>query len=238
MSSIRRRQPTKALGAPLSASIALHLLLLLGVFLATRTSQVALPPIYKVDLLAAPAGPRSIGEVPVSPTPPAPNVENAPVPKRAKDLNEAPSVEKPKRPLATKATEVPNAKSVPKNTPLAQAGGGPTGDKGTDPATVKTEGLDFPYPAYLNNIVNQVIARFRPDDRRPLTAEVSFLIHRDGSVSEVRITKSSPSYAYNLEAKGAVEAVGRVKGFGPLPDGFKDDALPVIFTFSPSVIIR
>ena len=48
--------------------------------------------------------------------------------------------------------------------------------------------------------------------------------------------KRSGSYEFDLEAQGAVEAAGRSGSFGPLPDGFRDDVLTVIFSFDPQLI--
>ena len=70
----------------------------------------------------------------------------------------------------------------------------------------------------------------------PLRAEVQFLIHRDGSVSNVRFVTRSGVYAFDLEAQGAVEQAASVKAFGPLPAGYPDDVLPVIFSFDPRVL--
>jgi len=33
-----------------------------------------------------------------------------------------------------------------------------------------------------------------------------------------------------------VEQAGAVKAFGPLPAGFSDDVLPVVFSFDPKVL--
>jgi hypothetical protein len=52
----------------------------------------------------------------------------------------------------------------------------------------------------------------------------------------ISITKPSGSYGFDLEAKGAVEAAGAARAFGPLPEGFSDDVLTVIFTFDPKII--
>ena len=41
-------------------------------------------------------------------------------------------------------------------------------------------------------------------------------------------------YSFDTEAMGAVEAAAR--SFGPLPSGFSDDVLPVIFSFDPRLI--
>ena len=38
----------------------------------------------------------------------------------------------------------------------------------------------------------------------------------------------------DLEAQGAVEAAA--SQFGALPEGFRDDALPVVFSFDPRII--
>jgi hypothetical protein len=46
----------------------------------------------------------------------------------------------------------------------------------------------------------------------------------------------SGNYEFDQEAMGAIEAAARVNAFGPLPDGFADDVLPVIFSFDPRVL--
>ena len=63
-----------------------------------------------------------------------------------------------------------------------------------------------------------------------------FLIRRDGSVTGFRFLSRSGSYAFDLECQGAVEAVASAKAFGPLPAGFTDDVLPVIFSFDPKIL--
>lgn len=98
------------------------------------------------------------------------------------------------------------------------------------------EGIDFPFPGYLNNITRQILLRFKPEDSRPLVAEVFFQIHRDGSVSLFSFRTRSGSYSFDLEARGTLEEIGRTRAFGPLPEGFRDDVLPVIFTFSPGIV--
>jgi hypothetical protein len=231
------RPATARLPLPIGASVAAHLALLAALFFLSHGSSVVLPPVYQVDLVAAPAGPRSIGEVPPTPAP-SPPPDAAPTPPRAKsDVSDVPAPKAARlRPPATKATQVPNAKSVPKDAPTSRAGGGPEGGKGTDAATVQLAGAVFPYPTYLNNVVNQIMSRFAPEDKRPLVTEVFFMIHRDGSVSQFAFRTRSGSYNFDLEARGAIEAAGRARAFGVLPEGFKDDVLPVIFTFSPQFI--
>jgi outer membrane biosynthesis protein TonB len=129
------------------------------------------------------------------------------------------------------------AQEEPQAAPAPTAGGGPIGGAGSDVATVQTAGIDFPFPGYLNNIVRQVALRFEPPDRdQRLKAEIMFLIHRDGSVTNLRFIKRSGSYPFDLEAQGAVEAAGTARAFGALPEGFEEDVLPVSFSFDPQVL--
>ncbi|HXC24958.1 MAG TPA: TonB C-terminal domain-containing protein [Gemmatimonadaceae bacterium] len=95
--------------------------------------------------------------------------------------------------------------------------------------------MDFPYPGYLNNIVRQIAVNFKlqnPDS--PVRAEVAFLIHRDGSVTNFRFITRSGVYTFDLEAQGAVEKAA--SAFGPLPNGFGEDVLPVVFSFDPKFL--
>jgi protein TonB len=101
---------------------------------------------------------------------------------------------------------------------------------------VRTEGVEFPYPGYLDNIVRQIAKSFNPPRNVAASAEVFFLIRRDGTVSDFRFLTRSGNYAFDLEAQGAVEQAAAVKAFGPLPSDFPDDVLPVIFSFNPQVL--
>jgi outer membrane biosynthesis protein TonB len=210
---------------------------------------VALPPMYRVEIVAAPAGERAIGEVkseqavakaPV--TPPATSqssVKELPLP-TAKPAPKTPARVTPSEPKAKPAAKAgaAEAKAVPQpKTEAPKAGGGPVGDKGTDVATVRSDGIEFPFPGYLNNIVRQIALNFKP--RNPaarLKAEVRFLIHRDGSVSDITFVRRSGNFSFDLEAEGAVEAASSAHAFGPLPTGFPDDALPVVFSFDPAFL--
>ena len=222
------------LKGPVTVSVALHVTIALLVLLSFRkNAPQALPPIYRVNIVAAPPGPRAIGTVQPEPVAPAPKTTPAVTPPAPTPKEKAVPIAKVTPPKA-KARNTPNEKSatpVP-NVPAPKAGGGPTGGKGTDVATVQTDGIDFPFPGYLNNIVRQIALRFNPSDAASgRRAEVRFVIRRDGSVVGIGFVTRSGSYAFDLEAQGAIEAASRE--FGPLPDGFRDDALPVVFSFDP-----
>ncbi|MFN2400353.1 MAG: TonB C-terminal domain-containing protein [Gemmatimonadaceae bacterium] len=236
---MRRREAysVSRVGTPLGVSCVLHAMLGATVFLVRPSAPEALPPIYKVNLIAAPSGPRAAGVVRRQPS----SSENpATVPPRAlTSPRDMPMPERPqeRRAPPAPATPTPAPPSAPSRVVDAPtAGGGPTGGRGTDVATVRTEGIEFPFPGYLENIVRQIALRFEPARSSAYRAEVVFLIRRDGSVSSVRFVKRSGNYAFDLEAQGAVEAAGGARAFGPLPDGFHDDVLPVIFSFDPRVL--
>ena len=62
------------------------------------------------------------------------------------------------------------------------------------------------------------------------------MIRKNGEVFAISVLKGSGSYGFDTEAKGAIEAAGSAGAFGPLPEGYSDDALTVIFTFDPKII--
>ncbi len=229
-----RRAPS-SLAGPIGISAALHSVLFAVVIIMNATPPKPLPPMYKVDIVAAPAGERAAGVVTDAPAPVAPTPPKA-MPK-VEPNNTAPVLPKKNvKPVKTPKQATPTlapAKAQP-NVAAPKAGGGAVGGKGTDVATVRTEGIDFPFPGYLNNIVRQVYLNFKPRPGRPLKAEVFFMIRRDGTVSGFRFLTRSGDYAFDLEAQGAVESAARA--FGGLPPGFSDDVLPVIFSFDPSRI--
>ena len=234
--------------APFTLSAILHAAIATLLFNTLKERKpVALPPMYRVSIVAAPPGERAIGEVksgqakattPVTqPSAAQSTLKEMPLPKakpaQKTPARATPSVSKP----AAKAGAT-NAKAVPQpKTEAPKAGGGPVGGKGTDVATVRSDGIEFPFPGYLNNIVRQIALNFKPRNTNArLKAEIRFLIHRDGSVSDLSFLRRSGNFSFDLEAQGAVEAASSARRFGPLPDGFPDDVLPVVFSFDPEFL--
>lgn len=224
-------------GVPATMSVVLHAGLVVAIILAGRGESRAMPPVYRVELVAAPRGPRAVGEV--TETRPPPTETPAPTPRRAEAATKnAMPIKRPpprRRPV-TKATPTPAAKNTPSDAPAPKAGGGEEGGKGADVANIRLEGVYFPYEAYLQNIVREIAIRFKPRGGPALSADIAFMIRRDGSVAGIRFIKRSGAYLFDAEAMGAVESAARVKAFGPLPEGFSDDVLPVIFSFTPQLI--
>jgi protein TonB len=225
------------LRAPLVYSALLHMVVVAAFLVSKARTPVASPPTYRVSLIAAPPGPRQIGvvrETPPEPVPPEPTptpISRAtPEPERMKTPTKAPAVRTPK--VATPNVGAPKAKAAP----APRAGGGPVGGRGADVANVRTEGIEFPYPVYLQNVVRQIALQFKPSGNGALRAEVAFLIRRDGSITGLKLVTRSGAFSFDQDAMGAVEAAARANAFGPLPQGFSDDVLPVIFSFDPRLI--
>lgn len=214
------------------ASLVLHAGLV-AAFLALRASPApATPPIYRVHIVAAAPGAPAAGVVTPQVTPAEPDVAPPPRPK-TDEMVPVPSKTPPRR-VPKLATPGVSKTRVNRNAPSPVAGGGERGGRGTDVANIRTEGIDFPYPGYLENIVRQIALRFRPPRGSPLKAEVMFLIRRDGTISGFRFMQRSGSFTFDLEAQGAVESAAAA--FGPLPAGFREDVLPVMFSFDPRLI--
>jgi len=200
--------------------------LVIVLLFGTRSVHTRLPPTYRVHLVAAPA----------------PDMES----RKAPEAVDRPAEEKPapipatKRPQNTVARATPPAnrdqtqrEAAPRTTSQNQPLPGEKPSTGNDVATVSTEGVAFPFPEYLQNIVSQVLRVWqRPEQRTPLEAEVSFLVHRDGSVTDLQFVRRSGNFAFDLEAQGVIEELGQRRLFGALPAGWTPDILFVRFYFS------
>jgi len=223
----RRREASGDSSVSLAGTALVHGLA--GVLVLTAGSHVApLPPVYKVRLLAAPEQVANERKAPDAIDRPA-DEQPAPVPKpKPEPKNAASRTAPPPTPDATRREAAP--RTTPKTAPLP----GETPSTGSNEVTVSTEGVDFPYPEYLQNIMSQILRRWqRQFENMPLDAEVAFFIHRDGSVTDLQFVKRSGNFAFDLEAEGAVEEAGRFKAFGQLPTGWSSDVLYVRFFFSP-----
>jgi len=225
------------LGAWFALSVLLHGGLVAAFFVLRPGAPPPGPPIYRVRLIAAPAGERAIGVVQPKPEPVVEKPAPTP-PKPAPKKTPAPVKTPPKATKQAPTAATPNPIPPPKTAePAPTAGGGATGGRGADIANVVTTGVEFPYPAYSDNIVRQLIKFFGQTNSR-FTAEVSFVIRRDGTVDPetIRFVTRSGNYSFDQRAYGAVEAAANANAFGALPPGFREDILPVRFRFTPSIM--
>jgi outer membrane biosynthesis protein TonB len=210
-------------GVALAGTVAVHAAALAALVASGASARASVPPTYRVHLVAAPEAqtrraPEAVERPAEAPAPPSPK----PAP-RSTAARAAPPPTADTRPREAAPRTAPTAAPLPGERPST----------GTNVATVSTEGVEFPFPEYLANIVSQVLQRWqRPTQSTPLEAEVAFFLHRDGSVTDLRFVKRSGSFAFDLEAQGAVEEAGRFRAFGPLPSGWGSDVLFVRFYFS------
>jgi protein TonB len=231
-----------SVGASLTASIVLHAAVVATFLMLRPGAPAPSPPTYRVRMVAAPPAPASAGVV--KPTPAAPTNEPPPIRPKIEEKEVPLPTKKPPPAVQQPQRATPTPPSVTQTKPSTErapsAGGGETGGKGADVANVNLNGIEFPFPGYLENIVRQIALNFKPSVRGAFHAEVTFLIRRDGSVdpSTIRLTQRSGNYEFDLDARGAVEAAANSRRFGPLPSGFPDDVLPVIFLFDPALIRR
>ena len=94
------------------------------------------------------------------------------------------------------------------------------------------EGLRRDYPEYWNNIIRQIQRCFRPPSGNWVTS-VTFMIRRDGSVTNLAFERRSGNASFDFEAMGAVECAGQGR-FGPLPEELPYEVQPIRFEFRPS----
>jgi outer membrane biosynthesis protein TonB len=196
------------------------------VFLTASSEPLAMPPVYRVELVAAPRPQPSQRRAPDVVQRPAeqPLPSTRPIRRTSQAETPPPPTKQPEveREPAARTEAVELAPDVEPST-------------GTDPATVSTSGVDFPFPEYLRNLVAQVHRRWqRPSGNVSLRAEVMFFIHRDGVVTNFQFVQRSGNFTFDLEAQGAIEAAANAGAFGPLPEGYADDVLPVSFFFDPA----
>ena len=233
-------------GAGVAGTVALHAAAILSFVLAGRqVARVSALPAYRVELVAAPretgtpaeGGQPAAAPAPVPPPPPAPAARpaahSAPAPKPRPAVTHQPpaATHQPPAPAHQPAAVSPSAAPGP---PAPSPNTQNASSNGTDAATIRTEGVEFPFPGYLRNLVAQVYRRWRPPAGNvDLEAEMLFFVHRDGTISGLQFVKRSGSFAFDLEAQGAVESAARAGAFGTLPAGFGPETLPVSFFFSP-----
>lgn len=238
---MRRMRPEvrggRAVGA--AGTLAVHGVVVAFALITARPGR-PMPPVYAVELVAAPA-PTSAPKAPVATAPPVstPQPAVSRTPPARTPRQPAPPVVKRPEPVRTPpkpATTPPNPGAQTSRTTQSAAvapAPGETPSHGTDPVTVKTPGLTFAYPEYLRNIVAQIYRRWDRPRGGTRRAEVFFMILRDGSVRDIRFLTPSGDFTFDLAAQGAIEATANAGAFGPLPDGYPQDVLPVSFYFEP-----
>lgn len=99
---------------------------------------------------------------------------------------------------------------------------------------MQLRGVQCPTPDYCNNIIRAINRYFRPEGAAAGEADIFFRINRDGSISDLQLISATGGPRFRLAVMEAVETAGRDKAFGPLPDRYGADQLPVSFYFRPT----
>jgi periplasmic protein TonB len=213
-------------------TVLLHGALILLIVFGRQPAHRSPLPAYSVQLVAAPRA-RVAADVATTGADVTPTASS-----RRPTASTTPTVDS-RRPTAKAPPRAvhrePSAVSPQPSLPVAASpNSNAAPGTGTGPANIRTEGVEFPFPGYLRNLVSQVYRRWHPpSNNADLEAEMLFFVHRDGSITGLQFVRRSGAFAFDLEAQGAVEAAARAGTFGSLPQGFGPDVLPVSFFFSP-----
>jgi protein TonB len=229
-SGIARPRPRPDRRAVLG-SVGFHVAIVAGLLISGMAFGQDLPQFetYRVKLYSPP--PQVAGE-------PDPVAAVAPVVRRP-EPQVVTEVPKPK-PVTPPKPKPAETRTTPRETPTRSDA--PRAGRNPDPSSpggeglnVDTEGRDFPYPEYLENIILQLNRYFRWDGNPALEGEVAFYLERDGSVGKgsLQVTQKSGDFRFDLRMMSAVEQAGRAGAFGPLPEGWISDKLWIRFRFLP-----
>ncbi|UCF21373.1 MAG: TonB C-terminal domain-containing protein [Gemmatimonadota bacterium] len=232
---VRRESRGEEEGVPTGAvvgSLSVHTLaLLVMVWGTSRIAMPTAPQVYQVQLIAAPR------EAPVRavPVPERPRPAESPEPsRRLIETRPVPEAAPREEPRAAEEEEE-SGEDQPQPTVEERAAAPPEQAAEGSDLPVRLEGAPFPYPEYLANIILQIKRHWRPPTGGArLRAELAFTILRDGTVEDVAWVRRSGDPAFDLEARGAIEAAGRRGAFGTLPRGYPADHLRVSFFFDPT----
>lgn len=110
----------------------------------------------------------------------------------------------------------------------------PTNQGPQQPVTVTGGSNGFNYPWYVDVIQTKVRQNWYTQEVSPSTptgteVRITFVVSRDGTPSDIRISQSS---GYPSLDTSAVRAVQRVENFGPLPAGYNKSSVSVEYTFT------
>jgi len=215
--SVRERPPRLAL----IGSLSVHGALILITVLAARVPRS--PQLQSIRVRMVTAAPED-APIRADPAPPEVAEEEFRPPPPDPTPDPVPQVETPKVEAETPPPLEPEPEPAR------------TEDVGDEAINVQTEGASFSDPEYMRNIIREIQRYWRPPaGGRAYRAEISFVIHRDGRVTDIEWVRRSGSAQFDLLCSSAVESAGRDQAFGPLPDAYPRDELFVSFYFDPTV---
>ena len=230
----------------LAASLVLHALMLTAVFLGARQTiprptpnvlNIKSAPIAALQPTPIQSTPAPVKAAPAPPPPPVvveqppPAKKEAFAPKQESLFGKSNREVEPPAPTppapATKAPP-PAAVTPPPASGTGDASGFATPGVGTAGVT-GLEGGDFPYTIYVNQMVSKIGSNWlRPQAGGEPLAEVYFVINRDGTISDAKVSTASGNSAFD---RAALRAVLSSSPLPPLPFGYRGTWLGVRLTF-------
>lgn len=226
----------------------LHIVLA-GILMFVLSPDIQKPTAtYSIDFLGQSfQAPTTSGEAAAAPAPevPAPKAQES---KEAPAPAPAPAADKKAYAAKSEITTKPKPKKKEKivlGTPSILAGDEDKkpaqSSSGTDKTaaggtandsigSIETDLPNFPYPWYITQIKNSLWNEWekRKPKRAVLQALISFTIQQNGSIKDIKVTKSSSNAAYDYAAKSSVESAAP---FAPLPKDLGKDYLTVTVEF-------
>ena len=89
---------------------------------------------------------------------------------------------------------------------------------------------------YMRNLEQKIKNNWAPPKKGSMKrVKTQFTIHRDGTITDIKITGSSGDVLVDSAAKAAIEASSPVE---PLPKEFKGESVPIEFTFDYNVLLK
>ena len=211
-------------------SLVFHLSLTFLIFQWVSFREVKYVPrqVYNVTLVSAAA----VESKPA--VAPAPEPERAaPVKEEKKEDEMVAPPEKPKAPpkKADKEKTVPTTR-IQKSDSLSGAASDSAGQAPTAVAGgMSFDSGDFPFTYYVNRMRQKIAASWQVptgSEGSERSSVVYFRVHRDGSVSHVKVEKSSELFLFDQSCQRAVFEAAPMP---PLPREFDDEYLGVHFSF-------
>jgi protein TonB len=174
-----------------------------------------------------PADPKPVQQAPKPKPEPPPRVFKKYAPPRSDD---EPSLAERLRERLEQAAERPQ-ETPPAETQPAEAAPAPAAPA---EATASVEAVNFPYEWYLNVLRTKIFAAWDPPGERLLAGHrrhvvVRFRIHRDGSITDIRIDGASGTPGLDTSARRAIERGGP---YPPLPPAYEEDRLDLGVRFT------
>ena len=204
---------------PFFISLGIHLGILFLMYVAALFSAPMKPPqkIYSVRILAAPQ-PEPSKKV---------RVEQTPQKKKTPPKKPKPKVVKTVRKKSRRKKTKPKPEPQKSQKPAAKR----TFAQGT--AAIQVEGKNFADDFYLNLIITKIANNWLNPLRggRKISAVIYFRIQRDGTVTDVKVEKSSGNALFDQSALRAVMASSPLPA---LPESYTGDFLGVHFMFEHS----